>query len=90
MNAPRESVLRFVASGIHGLTIRAGSFYDEPESWGRMRETNEAIHRLSGHLRALILPEEPLTESRVAGITRQVALLPRDEVARIEAHCLAS
>src|ERR1700742_5243578 len=88
--ASREAVLRFIASGIHDLTVRARSFYDEPDSHAGMRETNEAIHRLVGHLRDLTSPEEPLTLSRIEGIAGNIGLLSPNQVARIEKHCLQS
>jgi hypothetical protein len=59
----------------HELTIRARFYYDEPEGIGAMRETNEAIHRVSGHCRDLTNHDEPFTSSRAEGIGEALKLL---------------
>ena len=40
-----------------------------------MKRANEAIHRLSGHLRDLTDPVEPMTKSRADGIVENMAVL---------------
>jgi len=88
LQAPREAVLRFIVSGIHSLTIQARSFYEEADSSSQLLDINEAIHRLSGHLRDLIDAQEPLSSSRIAGITANLTLMPVGELARIEERYL--
>jgi hypothetical protein len=85
--APRETVLRFIASLIHGLTISVSDLRDVPDSEERIHAINRTIQRLSGHLRALSIFGEPLTETRIAGITGQIGFLPPDKLAIIERNC---
>jgi hypothetical protein len=65
------------------LTIRNRYYYDSPDALARLREGNEAIHRLSGHLRDLLDPAEELTESRKDGIVEQLLLLSPPVLDRI-------
>ncbi len=75
MEIERPKLLLALCGIIHALTIRARSFYDEPDAVAGMRETNEEIHRVSGHMRALIDANEPLTPSRADGIAASAKLL---------------
>lgn len=85
MAAPRPAQLRFIASAINALTVRNRGYYQERDCPRRM-EGNEAIHRLSGHLRDLIDAGEELTKSRADGICEQLQCLPLGEVERILQH----
>lgn len=73
--AQRPELFALLARGVHELTLRARYFYDAPDAADRMHETNEAIHRVSGHLRALLDPDCALTASRVEGIAEALSLL---------------
>jgi len=84
--ASRPAQLRFLAGAIHTLTIRNRSYYDDEAPLARLIEGNEAIHRLSGHLRDLIDAGEELTESRADGICEQLQFLPQSEIERIVQH----
>jgi len=64
----RTNLLRLLSQLIHELTIHARCYYEGPDAIGTMRETNEAIHRISGHLRDLIDVAEPFTSSRADSI----------------------
>ena len=75
LEVSRPVLLRTLAAAIGELTIEGRGFY-EPERFDRLRETNEAIHRVAGHLRDLTNPEEKLTLSRLDGIVEQLRLLP--------------
>jgi hypothetical protein len=83
MEIERTRLLVVLSRTIHGLTIRARSFYDHPDAAAGMRETNEAIHRVSGHLRDLIDANEPLTPGRADGVVEATKLLTPAEVSRI-------
>jgi hypothetical protein len=86
MTIERTKVLVVLSKTIHELTIRARFYYDQPDAIGAMREliiTNEAIHRVSGHLRALIDANEILTPSRADGIAETTKLLTPVAVDRI-------
>ena len=82
--APRSAVLSFIAEAIHALTIHARYYYDEPDRYERMRETNEAIHRLAGHMRDLVSAEVPLTTSRIDSIVGHAGLLPPHQLIRVD------
>ncbi len=84
--ADRPSVLRFLSAVINELTILARSVYDHPESHARLVETNEAIHRLSGHLRDLSDPQESVTASRAQAAAAELGLLSDTVISRILAH----
>lgn len=75
MTIERVTLLAVLAKAIHELTIRAQSFYDQPSAIDGMRETNEAVHSVSGHLRDLIDANEPLTSSRAEAIVEAISLL---------------
>jgi hypothetical protein len=83
MTADRSTLLGMLAQVIHELTIRARYFYDRTDALEGMRETNEAIHHVSGHLRDLIDPIEPMTDSRADGIAAASELLPQRAITRI-------
>lgn len=84
-SAKRPELLMLLATSIAEMTILGRGHYDDEDSSGRLRSTNEAIHRLAGHLRDLCDPDEAFTESRAAGIGGQLALLHPSAVARIYA-----
>jgi hypothetical protein len=83
ITADRSTFLVMLAQVIHELTIRARYFYDRTDALGGMRETNEAIHHVSGHLRDLIDPIEPMTAGRADSIVAASELLPQRAIARI-------
>ena len=86
--AHRPAVLEFIAAAIHGLTIRSRCYYSEPDRFERMREANEAIHRLAGHMRGLVQVAEPLTETRIQGIIANAQLLSTIELDRLQERYL--
>jgi len=73
---PRGRLLQAIAMGIHELTILGRYYRNEPDELRSLRHVNEAIHRLSGHLRDLCNPNEPYTASRGDGIGEQLEVLP--------------
>ncbi len=73
--APRKGLIHFLACAIGEFTIAARAAY-EPVVVDQLMRCNEAIHRLSGHLRDLADPDEPMTHSRADGILEQLSLLP--------------
>jgi hypothetical protein len=75
MNAERPELLRLLAAVIAELTVRGRSYYDSPDAVERLRETNEAIHRVTGHLRDLSDGEAIFTASRADGVMEQIRLL---------------
>jgi hypothetical protein len=81
--AERSELLMLLAAAITEMTIFGRSHYDDTDPTGHLRQTNEAIHRLAGHLRDLCHPDEVFTESRADGIGEQLALLHPSAVARI-------
>ena len=81
--AKRPELLMLLAAAITEMTILARAHYDDQDSAGPLRQTNEAIHRLAGHLRNLTDASEAFTESRAAGISEQLVLLPPAAIARI-------
>ena len=81
--AKRQELLILLAAAITQMTILGRAHYDAEDSTKRLRQTNEAIHRLTGHLRDLFDPNEAFTESRAAGIGEQLAILHPLAIARI-------
>lgn len=81
--ANRQELLTLLATAITEMTIFARAHYDGDDSLSHLRQSNEAIHRLAGHLRDLCDPDETFSESRVAGIGGQFALLPPSAITRI-------
>lgn len=71
----RTRLLWILAQLIQELTIGARLYYDQPDSAAAMQETNEAIHRVSGHCRDLTKQDEPFTSSRAASIGEALKLL---------------
>jgi hypothetical protein len=69
-------LLKLLAQVINHMTIRGRSYYDSPDATVRLRETNEAIHQIAGHLRDLCDPNEVFTASREDGVAEQLRLLP--------------
>ena len=84
--AHRQSLLEFLPSAIHEITIHARGFYGEPQAETGLMRSNEAVHRLSGHLGDLIASDEALTESRAAGIAEQLEVLSDASLARLLTH----
>ena len=82
-DVPRPTLLLQLARGITELTIRSRYYYDQPDGKARLVEGNEAIHRLNGHLRDLLDPNEELTESRKDGIVEQLCVLSPPALDRI-------
>lgn len=82
-DVPRSTLLMQLARGITQLTLRNRYYYDDPHATQRLVEGNEAIHRLNGHLRDLLDPDEELTESRKEGIVEQLSLLSPPVLDRI-------
>jgi len=78
--AKRPELLALLAAAIGELTIRGRYYYDEPDALVRLRETNEAIHCVAGHLRDLADHNEVLTSSRLDGIFEQLRLLPPSRI----------
>ncbi|GEM_PF-2078096 len=83
MVVDRPAILLMLSELIQALTIRSRYFYDASDALTGLQETNEAIHRVCGHLRDLIDPVEPMTVSRADGICEASELLPLTQVARI-------
>ena len=75
MKIERPKLFLVLSGTINQLTIRARFFYDQPDAIVEMRKTNEAIHRVSGHMRDLIDASEPLTPSRTNCIAESSKLL---------------
>jgi hypothetical protein len=75
MTVERTTLLVMLARLIHDLTIHSRYFYDREDAFDGMRETNEAIHRIAGHMRALIDPTELITASRAGSIAAASELL---------------
>jgi hypothetical protein len=82
--AKRPELLRLLATAISDMTIRGRGHYDGDDSAGHLRQTNEAIHRLAGHLRDLCDPDVAFTPSRAAGVGEQLALLTPSALARLD------
>jgi hypothetical protein len=82
--AQRPELLRLLGGLIVELTIRGRAHYDEADAAERLRETNEAIHRLAGHLRDLSNNEEMFTASRADGIVEQCGLLAPSTISRLQ------
>lgn len=69
--APRERLLKYLASSIHGFTVMArDDLCNETKA-----SINNRIHYLSGHLKSLLDPEEPFSDWRLADVQQQVAPL---------------
>jgi hypothetical protein len=83
LNIERGQFLEVLAAIIHQLTVHARWCSCQPHALDKMRATNEAIHCVSGHLRALTNQEEALTPSRAQHIAEAAKLLTIDELARI-------
>ena len=85
MAAGRAKLLALLLASIGDLTIRGRYYAREPDALDRMRETNEAIHRVAGHLRDLVDESEPCTGSRADGILEALALLTQAQRNRLYA-----
>jgi len=83
-SAKRLELLALLAAAINVLTIHGRAHYDSPDVIDRLRETNEAIHRLAGHLRDLCDPNEVYTASRADGVAEQLRLLHPSAISRID------
>jgi ribosomal protein S15P/S13E len=81
--AQRARLLRYLASAIHGFTIMAR----DPDMPGDQKAMiNNRIHYLSGHLRSLTDPAEPLTEGRLDDVVEQIASLNQGLAEKIKAE----
>jgi hypothetical protein len=84
--APRAELLMLLAAVINDLTVRGRAYYadcNDADVVDRLRETNEAIHRLSGHLRDLSDPNEGFTVGRMHGVAEQLWLLTPSAISRL-------
>ena len=86
LGADRNALLRLLASMIGEFTIDGRGAFIARDLDG-LFSANEAIHRLSGHMRDLTDPQEPFTESRAEVILACLAMLRPKTLARLEAHC---
>ena len=75
--------VKVIAAGMNELTILGRTFYNDPDEQRWLQRTNEAIHRLSGHLRDLCDRGELYTPSRADGIFEQLKLLPEESLKRL-------
>lgn len=83
LEVDRATLLRFMAQLIHHLTIHARANYDSPDCPARLREVNESIHRIAGHLRDLLDDSEPTTEIRAKAIASNADLLIPSQIDRL-------
>lgn len=81
--ADRATLLLFLGGLLQELTIRARSYYDQPDSHARMVETNEAIHDVSGHLRDMLDSSEEMTPTRAGSAGACAALLVPNALNRL-------
>ena len=72
----RDNLLKIIAAAVVELTILGRFHYDDPDEQRWLRTVNEAVHKLSGHLRDLCDQNERYTPSRADGICEQLILLP--------------
>ena len=72
----RDNLLKIIAAAVVELTILGRFHYDDPDEQRWLRTVNEAVHKLSGHLRDLCDQNERYTPSRADGICEQLTLLP--------------
>jgi len=79
----RAELLKLLARTITEITILGRDYYDDEDCVDHLRQTNEAIHRLAGHLRDLCNPDEAFTESRADAVRHVLALLHPSSVDRI-------
>jgi hypothetical protein len=79
----RQDLSRLLGCAISEITVLNRSFYDQPDALERLTRGNEAIHRLTGHLRDLVDRGEMLSESRVDGIFEQLSLLSPRTIERV-------
>lgn len=90
MAQEREALLAVLTAAIEAFTIEARAFYDQPGATEALRAANEAIHRLTGHTRAVLDCATPLTASRAAGIAEALMRLPAAALDRLVAHAVAA
>ena len=83
LSLPRQDLLKLIARGMNDLTIFGRSYYHAPDELLGLRTVNEAMHRLSGHLRDLCDRDEPCTDSRAEGIVGNLAVLPDGSLKRL-------
>ena len=86
VKSERNSALCFLAAAINELTLVGRDAYDGENAESRLRSVNEAVHRMSGHLRDLCEVGEPLTKSRAQGIFAALDLLDKRALARVLSH----
>lgn len=86
VDAERNAALSFLAAAIHELTIAGRDGYGSSGAESHLMLVNEAIHRLSGHLRDLCDLQEPLTRGRAQGIVAAIELIDRRQLDRVLAQ----
>lgn len=79
----RGTLVRVLAQTIHELTIDARAYYDQPDALNHVVRVNEAIHRLSGHLRNLTDNSEVCSLSRAEGVAENLQLLTPSALERV-------
>ena len=79
----RQHLLSLISSIISEFTIVGRSHYDDAEPAVGLRQTNELIHRLAGHLSDLCDPHVQFTESRSAAISAALDKLDDSSITRI-------
>ena len=67
--AQRPELLKLLARTITQITILGRDYYDDEDSISHLRQTNEAIHRLAGHLRDLGIDVRTATRDLLAAKT---------------------
>jgi len=81
--ATRPQLLILLSTAILEMTMLGRAHYADKDPASYLRQTNEAVHRLAGHLCSLSDPAEAFTESRARGIGEQLGILHPSAVARI-------
>jgi len=79
----RPVLLKLLVAMIGEMTIFGRTKYDDEDAVDQLRRVNEAIHRLTGHLRDLLDPAEPFTTSRAEGVCEQIESLPPSRIASL-------
>jgi hypothetical protein len=79
LDAPREKLLSLLTRLIRELTITARFYASVREGRHGLETVSDAVQRLSGHLRDLQRPKEPMTAGRAAAIAEIARPLIRAE-----------
>ncbi len=83
LEVQRRDLLAFLAQSVVEMTILARSNYGDKNATNELRRANESVHRIAGHIRALLDPSEPLSESRADGIIEALNLLPATRITHL-------